>query len=751
MTSFSFALFRLGKKPSGFTGRLALAIAVAALISGAATYSALSGGDIVTETDSTRLQILLYINIALVLALSGIVGVRITRLWLARRAGSAGSKLHARIVMLFSGVAIVPAIIMAVFSGLFFAVGLQSWFSSRVQTAVRESVVVAEAYLEEHRKTISADVLAMAADINRNAADFRNNEFLFRQIVAVQARLRALSEAVVFNSSGQILAQSGIGVLMDVDRLPSWALERARDGEVAVLTANSDDRVRALVRLDGIFDAFLYVGRLVDPKVIDHAERARSAAEQYETLNLMRSNLEITFAALFVVVSLLVLLAAIWFGLTLANQMVQPIREMVVAAERLRTGDFDVQVAESMNDDEIATLGRTFNRMTSQLSAQRQELVDANQRLDERRRFTETVLSGVSAGVIGLDATGVITLPNPSALALLDVKAETLIGFPLEQAIPELAPLYGQCRVGKGQATQGQINIYRGGKVRTLQVRVAVEQEEDVNVGYVVTFDDVTDLVAAQRTAAWADVARRIAHEIKNPLTPIQLSAERLRRKYEREIVSDPEIFNQCTDTIIRQVGDIGRMVDEFSAFARMPAPVFRPENLSELIRQSIFLQHVAHSDISYEQELPTSPIWIKCDGRQLMQVMTNVLQNAADAIEGQEKTSGALPRGVIKVRLKVRVGDEVVIEIIDNGPGLPADNRERLTEPYVTGRAKGTGLGLAIVKKIMEEHRGLLSLEDAPGRGAIVRLTFPAAAMIETPKPEEDNNISASGMRHGA
>lgn len=731
----------------GLSGALALIIAVATVVSGTATYALLSSGTDI-DPDSRLLEGLLYSNVLLVMILVGLVGFRVMRLWRERRAGSAGSKLHVRIVMLFSMVAVTPAIVMAVFSALFFYLGLESWFSSRVQTAVRESVAVAEAYFDEHRKTISADVLAMAADVNRNAAELRGNAFLFNQIINVQSRLRVLSEAVVFNSSGQVIAVSGFGSFMNIERIPEWAMQRAMDGEVAVLTSDTDDRVRALVRLDGLLDSFLYVGRLVDPKVIDHAERARSAAEEYETMALTRSNIEATFAILFVLVSLLVLLAAIWFGLSLATQLVRPVRQMAGAAERLRLGDYDVRVEEPSRDDEIALLGRAFNRMSSQLSAQRRELIDANQKLDERRRFTEAVLSGVSAGVIGTDAEGRITLPNPSALALLNSDADAVQGRSIEEVLPEIAPLFRACRDAAGQeSSQGQVTLYRGGKVRTLQVRVTSETDREENVGYVITFDDISDLLAAQRTAAWADVARRIAHEIKNPLTPIQLSAERLRRKYKAEITSDPDIFDKCTDTIIRQVGDIGRMVDEFSAFARMPAPVFRPENLIELTRQAVFLQHVAHPEIFYAQDLPDAPVWLKCDGRQVMQVMTNILQNAADAIEGQGERIAA-PK--ITVRLRADAQQGVEIAIIDNGPGLPSENRERLTEPYVTGRVKGTGLGLAIVKKIMEEHRGHLSLEDAPqSQGAMIVLTFPAASILET--PPDDANDARIEVGYGA
>jgi two-component system nitrogen regulation sensor histidine kinase NtrY len=422
---------------------------------------------------------------------------------------------------------------------------------------------------------------------------------------------------------------------------------------------------------------------------------------------------------------------AIWFGLLIATRLVRPIGGMVAAAERIREGDFSVRVDEGAADDEMSILGRAFNRMTGELDAQRRELIEANRQLDDRRRFTETVLAGVSAGVIGVGRDGRVTLVNPSAVELLAAPADRLIGIPFVIAVPEMGGVFAPVNSG-GRQAQRQVTLTRSGKTRNLLVRVARETSRNDPVGFVVTFDDITDLVEAQRTAAWADVARRIAHEIKNPLTPIQLSAERLKRKYLGEIATDPDVFAKCTDTIIRQVGDIGRMVDEFSAFARLPAPTYKQENLGELIRQSIFLQQVAHGDIDYVNEASEKDLVLRCDGRQVAQVLTNVLQNAADAIDGRLSRGNAVgARGRIVVRASHVAGGGIVVEVRDNGRGLPLDHRQRLTEPYVTTRTKGTGLGLAIVRKIMEEHGGELDLDDAlpgtPEAGACIRLVFPA------------------------
>jgi len=467
---------------------------------------------------------------------------------------------------------------------------------------------------------------------------------------------------------------------------------------------------------------------VVDPRVLNHVDTSEGAARLYEQLEGQRSQLQITFALIFLLVALLVLFAAIWVALVFATQIVRPVSSLVRAAERVSTGDLSARVAEGPEHDEIGTLSAAFNRMTGQLQSQQSALMDVNRKLEERRRFTELVLSGVSAGVIGLDEQGRINYPNRSASELLDVDLDQRLGHDLAAIVPEMASLVRTARRRPSRIAVGQIDLVRGSTTRTLLVRVVAETAEVGVIGFVVTFDDVTELLSAQRKAAWADVARRIAHEIRNPLTPIQLSAERLKRKYLKEIQSDPETFTACTDTIVRQVGDIGRMVDEFSSFARMPAPMMRAEELRSLCRQAIFLQQSAHVSITYATAFPPDPVTVMCDGRQIGQALTNLLKNAAESIESRKPPpDGELPRGRVDVTITTEPG-RVVIAVEDNGRGLPTRKRERLTEPYVTTRAKGTGLGLAIVKKIMEDHDGNLLLEDRVGGGASVKLVFNTA-----------------------
>ncbi len=707
----------------GLARKLALVLTMTVIPSVAATFLSMTVSGPVGPDPYSVLS-LLGVDVALLLALGVVVGFRIVGVFRAHRRGSTGSRLHLRFILMFSLVAITPAILVSVGSTVFFRYGVESWFSDRVRTALQASLEVAKAYLEEHQQIIGGDALAMANDINREGPELIRSSQRFSTFVSSQAAIRGLTEAIVFESQGRVVARSGLAFSMEsgLDQIPYWAYEKARSGEVAVLTSDDDDRVRALVRLQGFFgDAYLYVGRFVDPKVIGHMEKTSAAVAEYERLEGRRVGLERAFSLIFAVIALLLLLAAIWVGLTMAMSLATPIARLIDAAEKIRTGDMNARVDEGAAD-EIGTLSRAFNRMTDQLGQQRRELVDANRELDERNRFTETVLSGVSAGVIGLDRNGLIHLPNRSACDLLATDPNAMIGRPMADVAPELLDILTESVRRPDRLVQHEVKLARAGRTRTLLVSVAAEQLAGETIGYVLTFDDITELVSAQRKAAWADVARRIAHEIKNPLTPIQLSAERIKRKYFKEISSDPETFSKLVETIVRQVGDIGRMVDEFSSFARMPAPQMKNDDLVEICRQAVFLQRTGYPDVKFDSTLPEGKAPLYCDPRLLGQALTNLLKNAVEGIHGREGTDH--PPGHIHLLLE-RHETSWVVEITDNGKGLPQENRDRLTEPYVTTRAKGTGLGLAIVKKIMEDHGGDLYLEDAPGGGARVRLTF--------------------------
>ena len=672
-------------------------------------------------------------NLFVLLLLFAVLAGRLTRVWVDRRRGSAGSRMHVRLVLLFSVVAVTPTIVVAILATAFFHYGIEAWFNKRVSTALDEAHEASRGYLREHIQNIRTDALAMSNDLTRAGQLFSLDPEAFPQVLATQTALRGLTEALLYDpdpapGSDPIVASAGVMSGLGVALPPSSATEIARSGDIAVLTSDDGSTVSAVVQLNSTPPLLLMISRPVDPQILEHANRTEQAVAQYEALSQNRSGLQITFALIFALVALLVLFAAVLIGLVIANQMARPIGRLILAADRVRAGDLAVRVPEVQSEDEVAGLSRAFNRMTGQLAAQRTELMEAYAQLDERRRFTETVLAGVSAGVIGLDAEGSIELPNRAASELLGLDLMGGLGRPLVEPIPEFAPLLQQARQASAGAATGEVQIGPASNRRTLLVRIGPELKAGRVEGYVVTFDDITELESAQRKAAWADVARRIAHEIKNPLTPIQLSAERLKRRFAKEITSDPDTFTQCADTIVRHVGDIGRMVDEFSAFARMPQPVIRPEDIGRLAREALILQKNAHPEITWTTEIPERGPIAPGDRRLLGQALTNLLQNAADAV--------AMRAGSGHITLSVQQdGPDVLVAVRDDGVGLPQEDRGRLTEPYVTHKPKGTGLGLAIVKKIMEDHGGRLTLDDrGDGPGAVATLSLPvkmAAASV--------------------
>jgi len=708
---------------------MAIFLSVSALILGASTYAALTKSPFFGN-DLTIVRVLLSLDLIVLLSFGTIVAHKIYAIWIKRWRNQIGSRLHVRIVSVFTMLAAAPAVLIAMFAALFFYYGVESWFSERVSTALNESQQVAQAYLKEHQQTLRADALAMANDLNRQAVRLSGDLVRLTQAISAQAYLRSLTEVIVFNGKGEILAKSGLTFSLSFEPITDDMKNRAKNGEVILIVSDNDDHVRALVSLDNFIDTYLFIGRLVEPKVLAHMESTDRAVKEYKDLKEYSSGIRVMITMIFAVVALLLLLTAVWFGLSFATTLVEPISALIFATNRIREGDWSARVKEkggADSDDELELLGRAFNRMAGQLEAQKNELMEANHQLDLRRQFTEAVLGGVSAGIIGLDHSFCISMMNEQAIKFFNLtNANALIGQDLSVLSPEISELI-QNMPHNAKFEDGQVEVKRKGEIaRNILVRLSSEQLGNEVSGYVVTFDDVTDLVSAQRKAAWADVARRIAHEIKNPLTPIQLSAERLSRKYMNEIQTDPEVFQTCTDTIVRHVEDIGRMVDEFSSFARMPVPVIKKQDIRDIARQTLFLQSASRSDIKYTQDMPKDKLFVDCDGRQLAQALTNLLKNAAEAIDGRPKPlDGGLSMG--KIHLSLSVEDEnVVLSVSDNGRGLPVEERERLTEPYVTTRSKGTGLGLAIVKKVMEDHKGFLSLSDNDEEGATISLSWP-------------------------
>jgi two-component system nitrogen regulation sensor histidine kinase NtrY len=723
---------------------VAVGIGLLAGISGLAIHSALNGS--VTVATGAVIASL----VTLTVALAATIVWQVLHLWSERRSRIAGSRLHLRLVVMFSVMAVVPAIFVATFAATTLNLGIESWFSAGVRTALDNAVGVARQYAIETGRGITIDAGEMADGIehDRTLYDEQNHVkvALMVEKLAIMTNDRGLVASFLVDSHGNELASSAKLKYTAALKPSAGDIADAKAGRIVVDAEPETGIVHALISLPQLNDAYLLAVRAVDPKVFRYYTRTKSAHDEYKQLEKNRSEITREFAFLYAVITFDVLMAAISMGLWFATRLARPISSLVRAAEQVSGGDLKAQVEVEREDDEVGTLGITFNRMIGQLDTQRNALVSANQQIDERRRFTETVLAGVSAGVIGVDGDGQITIVNRAAARLLNSAHEELEGRHYSETVPELSALIRKAISEPVGRASGEVTIKRAGTPRSLSVQVASEHGLQTS-GYVVTFDDITDLVSAQRTAAWADVARRIAHEIKNPLTPIQLSAERLKRKYGNEITTDPEVFTQCTDTIIRQVGDIGRMVDEFSSFARMPTPIMRRENAQELQQQAVFLQRVGNPEITYETRAPKEPVWFEGDGRLINQALTNVIKNAGEGIASRIEKGDDTP-GHVVVAVEA-LDDKVVFRVTDNGIGLPPEHRHRLTEPYVTTRVKGTGLGLAIVRKIMEDHGGEIALKDAGDEqhGAEVTLTFPLRQKIAKEKGlvDEQDRIAAN------
>ena len=680
---------------------------------------------------------LLLVNAATVVLLLAIIVREVWQVVQARRSGRAGSRLHVRIVGLFSIIAATPAILVAIVASVTLDRGLDRLFSTRTRAAIENSLIVAEAYLRDHAQIVRSDIMVMAFDLARAEPIFKNDKEKLRQFLTFQASVRGLATAIVFDRNLNVVAHADLETNQTFAIPPREALPHVTTTEPQVVLLPDTNYVAAIVKIDKYDDYYLYVARLLDPRVVPQLQATRESAEEYAALEARRLGVQVAFALMYTVIALTVLLSAVWVGLNFAKWLVAPIRRLIGAANLVSTGNLYVRVPVHQSEGDLASLGETFNRMTQELRTQRDDIMRARDVIDSRRRFTEAVLAGASAGVIGIDGQGRVSIVNRSAEKLIGCSEEEALGRPLTEVLPEVAEILAAAR--NGVRSQDQVTITRHGRERNLSVRVTSEQSTDSDRGYVITLDDITELVAAQRTSAWADVARRIAHEIKNPLTPIQLSAERLRRKYGKSIGDDREVFEQCTETIIRQVDDIRRMVDEFSRFARMPKPVFAADDLADTIRQAVFLMRVGNADIDIDAEIAEDPMPARFDRRLISQALTNIIKNATEAIAAVPPAE--LGKGVIRVFAE-RHGEDIVIDVVDNGIGLPKDRRSRLLEPYVTTREKGTGLGLAIVSRIVEEHGGRIELRDAseriPGqRGALVRMRIAAQGKPAGAEPE--------------
>ena len=699
---------------------------VIALLSALLTFVVLTG---LTPIEPTRqvVRTFLLVNAATILLLVGIIVREVWQVVQARRRGRAAARLHVQIVSLFSIIAVLPAVLVAIVANVTIQRGLDRLFSGPTKTVIENSLIIARAYTYEHAQLIRGDILGMANDLWRARPLYDQDPKSFQEFLTANAGQRNLPGAMLIDKDGKVLVTAQTGIKQDFTSPPPDFLKNVNDSDPQIAVFPEANYVAAVIRLRNYDDMFLYVARLLDPRVVAQLKQTETSVAEYAQIESRRLGIQVAFALMFAVIALTILMASVLIGLNFANWLVSPIRRLMTAASDVSTGNLNVQVPVVKSGGDLAQLGETFNKMMQELRTQRDELVNASELIDSRRRFIEAVLSSASAGIIGVDSSGSVGILNRSAEKLIGHAESETLDHPLSDVLPELDELMKTAREGTQRLVQGNVTILRDGDERNLSVRVSAEQTSQSRDSYIITLDDITDLVSAQRTSAWGDVARRIAHEIKNPLTPIQLSAERIRRKFGKTITEDKSVFDQCTDTIIRQVDDIRRMVDEFSRFARMPKPVIEGEDVADTVRQAVFLMRVAHPELDFEAEIKEDPLKAQFDRRLISQALTNIIKNATEAIE--QVPAEQLGKGRIDV-IAQRENDDILIDVIDNGIGLPKVARQRLLEPYVTTRAKGTGLGLAIVGRVLEDHGGRIELKDAsdfrPGqRGAWMRLRF--------------------------
>ncbi len=714
---FNHLLRRVRKVPSGRLLAWVLVPLIILLIG--YTYYVITHPD-KTEISSgaTNIRNLIYINIAMLTVLAFVVLRKLLQLWFAREKGLAGSRLLMKLVIMASLVAIIPAGVVGLSSSFYLNLSIKSWFDERVSNAVNESVLVADAYLKEHKEIIRADAINMASQINAQGINLAFDSNRLEKFLTAEATRRLLSEAVIFQRDKTMIANSKFSLSMDpLARVTEQNFIDADKGDVVQISNGEDERVTAVLRLGGYPNNYLLISRFVDDKVLAHTRQARSAKDEYDTLKKQIADFQSNSSIFFILIALFLLLGALWMAFRLANNLVAPVSSLVSATDRVKRGEFTVRVKEGPQNDEIGVLSRSFNQMAEELEQQKRSLILAKREAEQRTGFTEAVLSDLSSGVMAIDGDKRITLLNRAAREILNLSANS-VGKYLIEAVPEFDEALAEAIEKKLPTLEKQISLRRKIKRMNFIVRISPQTAKNAQ-GHILTFDDITELVSAQRSAAWSDVARKIAHEIKNPLTPINLSAQRLAKKYLKLMPEEErENFEGYTNTISRHTADIANIIQEFSNFAKLPAPKFARNDISILLKDSMFSARIGRSKIEYSLDMPDHMETI-VDGSQITQVLTNVIKNASEAVLESRKEGG-------KIKATAKMGENLEITIDDNGKGFPEELMDRLTEPYVTTRSKGTGLGLAIVKKIMQDHNGKIELSNIKGGGARVVLTLP-------------------------
>ena len=691
---------------------------------------------------SNILRLILLADGIYLLVVISIVGYAVMRMFAARRAKSAGSRLHMRLSRVFAIVALIPTVLVAVFAVVTLSIGVEGWFSKNVQNVVKSSLSAAEAYKNEQRDDLKIDLSFMSVRLNeyKKSNSFVSDSDLRVQLISIQKLIqRGLKEAYIIDRNANLRSRGELSYLFGYEEPSDEIMKSAELGDLIIIEDWPNNEFRSLIRLESFEDKYLYISRTVDGKILNLLDKTMESAITYNTMESQREKILWSYGLLYLGFATFVILSSILLGMLFAERLSRPVGRLAGAAQRLGAGDFDVKVIEEKGDDEIAMLSRVFNHMTKQVKRQRDDLIAANDYTERRRRLFDSVLSGVTAGVIGLSSDGNIGFINLAAQKLLNLNSDNHEGKSIQIAVPEFIDLFRLIQKNENKTQQQEIKLTRAGAIEILLVRISARiSENELVEGYVITFDDVTNLVSAQRLAAWGDVARRIAHEIKNPLTPIQLSAERLKRKYSPIVGTEDSNLSQYCDVIIRQTNDLRRIVDEFSKFARMPEPIKRPTNVTKLLKDVILLFQVSSPKINIVFNNLYDDFNISIDETMINQAFTNLIKNAGEAIESKLNSQPDLKFDP-EIRITIdQIMNDLEITIEDNGIGLPNQGRSRLFEPYVTNRENGTGLGLSIVKKIIEEHNGSLELLDASpfsktdSFGAKMRIVFPKEIIIE-------------------
>lgn len=638
----------------------------------------------------------------------------------------AGNELHNKLIFIFSAISLTPTLIISIFSILIFDTALNSWFNPIISTAVSQSEKVANQYLLEHQNAMRGDILEFANILNVNAINLSSNKNKFSKFIDNYTRKNNLSEAVLIDSNGNVLAFSDFVFEYTYADISNQDYFLANSGKIIIKKEDNSNKMKAFMKLSQYVDAYILISRFVDQRVLDAIQNTALAVSDYQSIELEQFDLEISFVVIFLFLTLILLLTSLIIGLNLANKLVDPISSLIMAAEEVGAGNLDYKITKkellNFNIKEIKRLGQAFNKMIFDLKNSRIDIVNANNQLDKRRQFSETVLSGVYSGVIALDENLKLNLPNLTACKILDISIEKDFGILITKIVPEFSNLIDTILNSNMSVLEEKIQIIKEDKILNLMTRIVVQKKHNKILGFVLTFDDITNLIAAQKMAAWSDIARRIAHEIKNPLTPIRLSAERLKKHIDKPIIFNKKIFEQSLNMITRQVDDIHHLVDEFSSFARMPAPILNQVDVCFIVREYVEPLNISFEKITIKlNNTKYKNIFIMADDKQIRQAIGNIIKNSYENI-----ITNNIQNGVVSIDFE-NDNDFVSILFKDNGTGINPNDISRMVEPYFSTKINGSGLGLAITKKIIEDHNGSITIKSPKDeQGTIIIIKLP-------------------------